>query len=79
MEFLQWHVDTQLKTEEQQASDLLFPAVNGKFRSPSVLNKPLANVAAELNLGKCITQRALRRRSGRTRWLSPQESIDLLD
>src|ERR1700756_5124200 len=32
-----------------------------KFRSPSVLNKPLANVAAELGLGKQVTQRALRR------------------
>jgi hypothetical protein len=35
--------------------------VNGKFRSPSVLNKPLADVATELKLGKTITQRALRR------------------
>lgn len=38
-------------------SDLLFPAVNGKFRSPSVLNKPLEAVALELGLKKTITQR----------------------
>jgi len=61
MDVLSWHVDTQPKTPEQQDSDLLFPAVNGKFRSPLVLNKPLANVAAELGLGKQVTQRALRR------------------
>jgi integrase len=61
MDVLRWHVETQLKTDEQKDSDLLFPAVNGKFRSPSVLNKPLADVATELKLGKTITQRALRR------------------
>ncbi len=51
----------QLKTPEQQDSDLLFHGVNGRFRSPSVLNKPLADVATELGLGKKITQRALHR------------------
>ncbi len=61
MEVLKWHVETQLKTPEQQDSDLLFPATTGGFRSPSVLNKPLAEVAEELQLGKKITQRALRR------------------
>jgi len=39
----------------------LFPAVNGKFRSPSVLDRPLDDVALELGLEKKITQRALRR------------------
>jgi hypothetical protein len=61
MDVLRWHVDTQLGTPEQQESDLLFPAVNGKFRSPCVLNKPLDEVAADLDIGKKITQRALRR------------------
>lgn len=61
VDVLRWHVATQLATPEQEESDLLFPAVNGKFRSPSVLNKPLDEVAAELHLGKKITQRALRR------------------
>jgi len=61
MDVLRWHVDTQLRTPEQQDSDLLFPAVNGKYRSPSVLNKPFAEVVRELRLGKQVTQRALRR------------------
>lgn len=39
----------------------MFPAVNGKFRSPSVLDRPLDDVALELGLEKKITQRALRR------------------
>lgn len=61
MAVLKWHVDTQLVTPEQQESDLLFPSIIGGFRSPSVLNKPLADVGEELELGKKITQRALRR------------------
>jgi hypothetical protein len=61
MDVLRWHVRTQLHTGAQQDSELLFPAVNGTFRSPSVLNKPLAEVAEQLELGKKITQRALRR------------------
>ncbi|MFI5301926.1 MAG: hypothetical protein ACHREM_27875, partial [Polyangiales bacterium] len=56
---LNWHVETQLRTDDQQASDLLFPSIIGGFRSPSVLNKPLADVAEELKLGKQITQRGL--------------------
>ncbi|MFI5301191.1 MAG: hypothetical protein ACHREM_24160 [Polyangiales bacterium] len=61
IEVLRWHVETQLTTPEQQDSDLLFPATTGGFRSPSVLNKPLADVAEVLELGKKVTQRALRR------------------
>ncbi len=58
---LKWHVDTQLHGDEQKASDLLFPSIVGGFRSPSVLNKPIADVAEELKLGKHVTQRGLRR------------------
>ena len=61
IEVLRWHVETQLKTPEQQESDLLFPTKSGGFRSCSVLNKPLGCVAEELGLGKRVTQRALRR------------------
>jgi integrase len=61
MDVLRWHVDTQLRTPEQQASDLLFPTVDGGFRSPSVLQKPFAEVAQELGLTKHVTPRALRR------------------
>jgi len=58
---LQWHVDTQLRTPEQKASELLFPAVDGRFRSPSVLKKAFAEVAHEVGLTKHVTPRALRR------------------
>ena len=61
MHVLQWHVDTQLRTPEQQASELLFPASDGRFRSPSVLKKPFAEVGQELGLTKRVTPRALRR------------------
>jgi integrase len=61
MQILRWHVDTQLRTPEQQASVLLFPAVDGRFRSPSVLKKPFAEVGQELRLTKHVTPRALRR------------------
>jgi hypothetical protein len=61
MDVLRWHVATQLHTPEQEDSDLLFPAVNGAFRAPCVLNKPLADVAEQLKLGKKVSQRALRR------------------
>ncbi|MBL8718206.1 MAG: hypothetical protein JNL79_19655, partial [Myxococcales bacterium] len=61
MVVLRWHVDTQLRTPEQRESVLLFPAVTGGFRSPSVLNRPIAEVVDDLGLGKHITQRALRR------------------
>lgn len=61
MAVLKWHVDTQLTTPEMQASDLLFPSVFGGFRAPSVLNKPFADVAERIGLGKKFTQRGLRR------------------
>ncbi len=61
MDVLRWHVETQLATPEQQASELLFPSVTGVFRAPSVLNKPFADVAARIKLGKQFTQRGLRR------------------
>jgi integrase len=61
MAVLKWHVDTQVTTPEMQASDLLFPSVLGGFRSPTVLNKPFADVAERIGLGKKFTQRGLRR------------------
>jgi integrase len=61
MQVLEWHVQTQLRTPEQQASELLFPAVDGRFRSPSVLKKPFAEATEELGLTKHVTPRALRR------------------
>lgn len=61
MSTLKWHVDTQLGTPEMEESDLLFPSVTGKFRSPSILNKPFADVVATMGLGRSFTQRGLRR------------------
>jgi integrase len=61
IDVLRWHADTQLRTPEQQASELLFPAIDGRFRSPSVLKKPFAEVGQELRLTKRVTPRALRR------------------
>ena len=61
MDVLRWHVKTQLETPEQQDSELLFPSVNGGFRAPTVLNKPFAEVAEQVGLGKKFTQRGLRR------------------
>jgi integrase len=61
MEVLRWHVERQLTTPEQRDSELLFPSVNGGYRSPSVLNKPFSDVVEETGLGKRFTQRGLRR------------------
>src|SRR5262249_60801632 len=61
MAVLKWHVETQLKTDEQKESDLLFPSLTGWFRTPKVLNQPMEEVARELGITKHITQRALRR------------------
>jgi integrase len=61
LQVLRWHVDTQLETPAHKASDLLFPTVDGRFRSSSVLKKPFAEVARELGLTKHVTPRALRR------------------
>ena len=61
MAVLRWHVDSQLKTPEQQDSDLLFPATTGGFRTQKVLNQPMAEVAEELGIKKHLTQRAIRR------------------
>ncbi len=60
LDVLRWHVDTQLTTPEQKDSELLFPAVTGGFRAPSTLNKPFADVAKTIGLGKQFTQRGLR-------------------
>ncbi len=61
MRVLRWHVETQLATPEMEDSDLLFPSVTGRFRSPSVLNGPFADVVETLGLGKAFTQRGMRR------------------
>jgi integrase len=61
VEVMHWHVDTQLETPEQKDSALLFPAVTGGFRAPTVLNKPFAAVSEAIELGYPFTQRGMRR------------------
>ena len=60
MDVLAWHVETQLTSPEMQASDLLFPATTGGYRSPSVLNKPFGEIAGALGFPP-FTQRGMRR------------------
>jgi len=61
VDVLKWHVDTQLVTQEQQDSELLFPSVTGGFRAPTVLNGPLEETAKATGIGRRFTQRGLRR------------------
>src|SRR5262249_52261854 len=50
MDVIRWHVTTQLTTDEQKESDLLFPTEEGGFRAPCVLNKPFAVVSKAIGL-----------------------------
>jgi integrase len=61
IEVLRWHVDTQLTTPEQKASELLFPAEDGNLRSVSFQKKAFATVANLIGLNKQITPRGMRR------------------
>jgi len=61
VEVLRWHVQTQLTTSEQQASDLLFPREDGGVRSESSLRKPFAVVGKAIGLTKHFTPRGMRR------------------
>ena len=61
MEVLRWHVETQLTTPEQKASELLFPAEDGGFRSEPFLTKAFANGGALIGLKKSFTPRGMRR------------------
>jgi len=61
MDVLRWHVDTQLVTPEQRASELLFPAEDGGLRGEHSLRKPFARVRALVGLDMRFTPRGLRR------------------
>ena len=58
---LREHERTQLKTPEQIASDLLFPAADGGFLSEHCLRKPFAKVCGLIGLEMRFTPRGLRR------------------
>jgi integrase len=61
MDVLLWHVQEQLQTPEQLASDLLFPREDGLFRSESSLKKAFAHVGRVIGLKKSFTPRGMRR------------------
>jgi hypothetical protein len=61
IDLLAWHVATQLETDAQRESELLFPREDGGFRSATVLKKPFADVAKAMGLVKRITPKAMRR------------------
>jgi hypothetical protein len=61
MDVLRWHVATQLTTPEQKASELLFPAEDGGFRSQSFLKKAFAMVGHLIGLNKSFTPVGMRR------------------
>jgi len=61
MEVLADHVQTQLTTAEQIASDLLFPAADGGYLGEHCLRKPFAKVGALIGLEMSFTPCGLRR------------------
>ena len=61
MDVLRWHVETCLTSDEQVASDLLFPREDGFFRSESSLKKAFAEVGRLIGLKKRFTPRGMRR------------------
>jgi site-specific recombinase XerC len=61
VDVLRWHIATQLTTDAMRASQLLFPAEDGRFRTRSALKKPFAAVADAMGLTKNVTPKAMRR------------------
>lgn len=61
LDVLRWHVETQLQSAEQIASDLLFPKNAGGFRSESALKKAFAEVGRAIGLKKKFSPRGMRR------------------
>jgi integrase len=61
VDIVRWHIATQLTTDEQKASELLFPAEDGRFRSRSALKNPFLAVAKAIGLKKHVSPKAMRR------------------
>jgi integrase len=61
MDVLRWHVATQIRTDAQHASDLLFPSDVGTMRYTSVLHPVFVDVARAMGLKKTVSPRAMRR------------------
>ncbi len=60
VDILRWHVD-QLPEGPMQTSNLLFPSRTGEFRAPSVLDKPIRDIAREAGIKKHLTAKLMRR------------------
>lgn len=58
---IQWHIDTQFKTDEMRASELLFPTNQGRLRDSRGLRRFFEAAERELKLKKTVTGRSLRR------------------
>ena len=61
LEVLRWHVDTQLVTPEQRASELLFPAADGGLLTEHSLRKPFARIRGLIGLDMRFAPRGMRR------------------
>lgn len=61
MDVLRWHVTTQLRTDAQLASDLLFPSEVGTMRYTSVLHPVFVDVGRTIGLKKSVSPIAMRR------------------
>jgi integrase len=61
IEVLRWHERTQIVTEEQRSSELLFPAEDGRLHSEHVLRTPFARVCALVGLPLRFTPHGMRR------------------
>ena len=61
LDVLRWHVETQLETEQQRKSELLFPSAEGRFRARDVLRKPFDAIAERMWLPYEISPKAMRR------------------
>lgn len=61
LDVLRWHVDEVLLARKMRESELLFPAVNGRFRARSCLDKPFEAVRKAIDLPYRFTPRGMRR------------------
>jgi len=61
IDVLLWHINTQMTTPEQKASELLFPAEDGRLLNEHVLRKPFERVSEAIGLQMRFTPRGMRR------------------
>lgn len=61
VDILRWHVETLPDEGPMHESELLFPSETGRYRAPSVLDKPFRVIRKEIGLRKRLTARGMRR------------------